>query len=81
MTRIDFAAAITAQEKALQAEARARDQKRTAARAYLDATDWFVTRFVETGTPVPEDVSLKRSAARLALSTLDTGDPAATTEA
>lgn len=34
------------------------------ARAYLAETDWMVTRFAETGTPVPEEVKAKRQAAR-----------------
>lgn len=81
MSRIDFAAAITADEKARQAEALARTRQRTAARAYLDATDWFVTRFVETGKPVPDDISQERGAARQILSTLTDEDPIATPEA
>ena len=34
------------------------------AQAYLDATDWYVTRFTETGKAVPEDVLTKRAEAR-----------------
>lgn len=30
------------------------------AQAYLDATDWMVIRFSETGTPYPDEVKLKR---------------------
>lgn len=32
--------------------------------AYLAATDWYVTRFVETSIEIPEDVKLKRQEAR-----------------
>ena len=31
---------------------------------YLKDTDWYVTRFMENGTPIPEDVSSKRNTAR-----------------
>lgn len=31
---------------------------------YLESTDWYVTRMVETGVPVPEDVLEARAAAR-----------------
>lgn len=31
---------------------------------YLKATDWYVTRFMETGVPIPEDISAARAAAR-----------------
>lgn len=32
--------------------------------AYLAETDWMVTRFAETGEPVPAEVKAKRQAAR-----------------
>lgn len=32
--------------------------------AYLASTDWYVLRFAETGTPIPDDVKTKRQAAR-----------------
>ena len=31
---------------------------------YLNSTDWYVTRFAETGKPIPADVLLKRTEAR-----------------
>lgn len=34
------------------------------ARAYLAATDWYVTRLQEIGTPIPADVLQKRQEAR-----------------
>ena len=34
------------------------------AKAYLASTDWYVTRFAETGKPIPEDVTTKRAEAR-----------------
>ncbi len=36
-------------------------------RSYLAQTDWYVIRFAETGTPVPEDVASARAAARAAI--------------
>jgi hypothetical protein len=32
--------------------------------AYLKETDWYVIRFQENGTPIPEDVLAKRQEAR-----------------
>lgn len=32
--------------------------------AYLAKTDWYVTRFAETGEPIPDEVKAKRQAAR-----------------
>lgn len=34
------------------------------ARAYLNSTDWYVVRFAETGTPIPQDILDARQAAR-----------------
>lgn len=34
------------------------------ARRYLAETDWYVVRFAETGTPIPEDIRAAREAAR-----------------
>lgn len=34
------------------------------ARTYLANTDWYVSRFMETGVAIPEDVTLKRQQAR-----------------
>ena len=34
------------------------------ARAYLDSTDWLVTRFAETGVVIPADIAAARQAAR-----------------
>lgn len=36
-------------------------------RAYLDSTDWYVTRFAETGVAIPADIALKRSEARASI--------------
>lgn len=32
--------------------------------AYLKETDWYVIRFQENGTPIPEDIITKRQEAR-----------------
>lgn len=37
----------------------------TQAKAYLASTDWYVTRFAETGEAIPVDVLDKRKEARL----------------
>lgn len=34
------------------------------AKRYLYETDWYVVRFIETGIPVPEDITNARAAAR-----------------
>jgi len=35
--------------------------------AYLASTDWYVTRFTESGVAVPADVTTARTAARTAI--------------
>lgn len=37
------------------------------AQAYLNATDWYVVRFAETGVAIPEEVTAKRAEARAIL--------------
>jgi hypothetical protein len=41
-----------------------RNSQNYKARAYLAETDWYVVRFVEAGTPIPEDIRAAREAAR-----------------
>lgn len=38
---------------------------RRSAKAYLKETDWYVTRFAETGVVIPEEVVNKRAQARI----------------
>ena len=38
---------------------------------YLKDTDWYVTRFVEAGDPIPGDVSYNRTAARMKINELE----------
>ena len=45
----------------LQAETNATSQ------AYLDSTDWYITRHAETAVAVPADVTTARAAARAAI--------------
>lgn len=39
-------------------------------RSYLYETDWVVSRFAETGDPIPEDVKLKRAECRVKIDEL-----------
>lgn len=41
-----------------------RDRVSAEAHAYLRDTDWYVTRQIETGKPIPDEVREKREAAR-----------------
>lgn len=33
------------------------------ARAYLASTDWYVTRWIERGIPIPQEIAEKRAKA------------------
>lgn len=37
------------------------------AKSYLDSTDWYITRFAETGIEIPQEVKTKRLEARLSI--------------
>lgn len=37
---------------------------------YLNSTDWYLVRSLETGAPVPEEVTQKRAEARIAIDAL-----------
>lgn len=39
-------------------------QVRREALEYLQSTDWYTARLVDEGTPIPDDVKLKRAMAR-----------------
>lgn len=54
--------------KAVEPSDIAEESAKTAARAHLDATDWYITRFVEIAVPVPAEVTASRAAARATLS-------------
>lgn len=67
MSAIDFSKLITVEDRAKQ-EAEALAQVLCAeARAYLSETDWYVTRLIETGTEIPEEIRAQRDTARRAL--------------
>lgn len=38
---------------------------RNTAKKYLADTDWYVTRYTETGTAIPEDIATARTQARI----------------
>lgn len=61
---IDYSRLITPEAREAAAEAALRAARLVTAEAYLAATDWYVTRFAEIGTPIPEDVLAERKAAR-----------------
>lgn len=42
-------------------------QQKAEAKQYLNNTDWYVTRKVETGAAIPEDVIVKRAECRVLL--------------
>ncbi|MEQ4617651.1 MAG: hypothetical protein ABN482_06345 [Corticimicrobacter sp.] len=64
MSKIDLSGLRTAEQKAAES-ARIEQQRINAeARAYLASTDWYVTRWRETGQEVPPDIATERQAAR-----------------
>jgi alkylhydroperoxidase family enzyme len=47
--------------------ANAQAETNATSQAYLDSTDWYITRHAETGVAVPDDVTTARAAARAAI--------------
>ena len=47
--------------------ANAQAELNATSQAYLDSTDWYITRHAETGVKVPADVTTARAAARAAI--------------
>ena len=47
--------------------ANAQAETNATSQAYLASTDWYITRFLETGTVIPTDVTTAREAAREAI--------------
>ena len=47
--------------------ANAQAELNATSQAYLDSTDWYITRFLETGVVIPTDVTTAREAAREAI--------------
>lgn len=64
MIWVDWAQRETATDREARANEEAREAERAAARQYLADTDWMVTRAMETGRPMPEDIRIAREAAR-----------------
>lgn len=61
---IDWSKLVTAAEKARQESQAEQERINIEARDYLASTDWYVTRWRETGRAVPDDVLSARQAAR-----------------
>ena len=51
---------LTAEEE----QARLQESINSEAKAYLKDTDWYITRFIDTGEPIPAEVSQLRQEAR-----------------
>ncbi len=64
MIRVDWTKRETEADRKARAEAEAREAKRAAALSYLAETDWMVTRSIEIGKPIPDDVKAAREEAR-----------------
>ena len=47
--------------------ANAQAETNATSQAYLDSTDWYITRHAETAVAVPADVTTARAAARAAI--------------
>jgi len=47
--------------------ANAQAETNATSQAYLASTDWYITRFLETGVVIPTDVTTAREAAREAI--------------
>lgn len=67
MSNIDLSQLLTANAKAEAEAAANKEAVQTAALAYLADTDWYVTRKVEMGKEIPEEILSARTAARAAL--------------
>lgn len=67
MIAIDLSLMLSAKDKEAIARAAEIEAAMGDARSYLAATDWYVARFAETGTPIPDEVRAKRDAARSSL--------------
>lgn len=64
MGKIDLSGLHTAEQKAAEAAHAEQQRINAEARAYLAFTDWYVTRWRETGQEVPPDIATERQAAR-----------------
>ncbi len=64
MIKVDWTQRETDADRKAKAAVEARESKRAAARRYLAETDWMVTRSIEIGKPIPDDVKAAREEAR-----------------
>lgn len=64
MSNIDFSKVITLEIKEEESAKAEQERINHEARAYLNQTDWYVTRHQETGEPIPDDVLILRQEAR-----------------
>jgi formylmethanofuran dehydrogenase subunit E len=62
---IDFSQVITQEDREEKLLQEQEEEARREAIDYLNSTDWYITRFVEVGTPVPEEITNERAKARL----------------
>lgn len=67
MTNIDWDQLQTAEDKARAEQEAEIAAARAAAIATLAQTDWYVTRQIETGAAIPEEIAQARDAARKTL--------------
>ena len=70
MSNIDMSQMVSAEDKARAATVAALEADAAEQVAYLAATDWYITRFAETGTVVPQEVRAARAVARDRLSVI-----------
>lgn len=61
---IDFSKLKTAEQKITEAAQAELDRVNAEARKELAETDWYFTRELETGKPIPPEIKQKRTAAR-----------------
>lgn len=64
MIRVDWTKRESKADREARAKEEALEAERAAARRYLAETDWMVTRAMETGKPIPEDIKAARENAR-----------------
>ena len=68
MSNINFSNVKTADMKATESAQAEQDATNKEARAYLDSTDWYLVREMETGIPTPQQIKDARQEARLKVS-------------
>lgn len=62
ITEVEFNELLTIKNTPTQEQLLA--QQKAEAKQYLNDTDWYVTRKIETGVDVPEEITIKRAEAR-----------------